>query len=174
MKDHIYILRPFVDLEESAKCLSVEDLPAMKILLANVIRNFLAGKPQRSTPDIMWYWNKGKPYLGDLVEYYEHVWQIWIDQGGSKIDFLKKDWDKIASHECAEDKAPWTEAMSNTHKFYVMNRNHFWYQRHWCDGKWNIRYRRLKEKYYFEEDGSPRRIQTSKIRSVTYEFNKGH
>jgi len=121
---------------------------------------------------VKWYWHNGQPYLQDLIDIYTQCMDIWKSNGGHKIDFLASFWKYIRECEFSNNKGPWTEEMANVHKFALLQRNHFWYQRFFCKYPLNIRYLRLKDERLFNKDDSPRKITTSKIGSITYEISK--
>jgi len=179
----IIIYRPFISIEESAACLSpTNDLHLVgKLHLSKIIKAFLGELDLIDYKDsdiinnnlsVKYYWNNGSPFLADLIAYYRTAKKSWKLNGGGKFDYLEGCWKIIKACEFYGNQAKWTESMSNPHKFALLEREHFWYQRFFCDDPWNIRYRRLIHSNLFEEDGSPRKLQTRSIRKQSYEVSK--
>jgi len=172
------VYRPYVSVVDSAGILSENDLPLLgKFTIARIINSFIEALETDIIPDLIlknnnvkWYWNNGQPFFADLLEYHNTARKEWIKNGGEAVNILGKNRDKIKASGFADKEGKWTEGMSNVHKFLLMERNFFWYQRFWCNGDWNIRGRQMKNENPFNLDGSPRSIATSKIRSETNEI----
>lgn len=116
-------------------------------------------------PLLKWYWNNGNPYLGDLRRYYIKCKNLAMDNGADGYNLLKPVWRTVKASKYTENSAKWTKSMANTHRFLLLDRNHFWYQRYFLD----IRYRRPYS-LHLMEDNQPREMKTKNINKETYEI----
>lgn len=122
-----------------------------------------------SEPLLNWYWNQGEPYLGDIYKYYIKCKKIAMDNGADGYNLLKPIWRTVKSSKYIGNFAKWNTGMANTHKFLLLNRNHFWYQRHFLD----IRYRRPYSLHFMDSE-KPREIKTGNIQKETHEITVGN
>jgi hypothetical protein len=113
---------------------------------------------------VNFYWNKGKPYLCDLVWYYNVAEELHMDKGGLGFDYLSDCWEALDNHDCIENEAPWTDEHGNIHKLLLLARDP-WYRRKFND----IGSLRLKNPSFVTPSGKPRKVTTPKIRSICYD-----
>jgi len=122
-------------------------------------------------PSVKFYWNDGKPYIADLVKYYQHSQKAWRNLGGETIDYLEEYWPAIQSCDLTL-KAPWTKSHANIHKLLLLERNFFWYQRFLVDPPRSWRYRRLKNPNPYYNSGLPRKLKFKDVLNATYQVIK--
>jgi len=174
MKNTVILYRPYPEIEASVESLSPRDLFLVGRLNASlIVKNILGalGIYDHSSALIEnnhcvnYYWNDGKPFLNDVVYYYNVAQELWMDQGGLGYDYLEDCWNILEECDWIENEAKWTEEHGNIHQLLLLSRHHQWYQRKFR----NIRDRTLKDPNPFTASGKPRKVKQNKIRSITYE-----
>ena len=176
MDNIITIWRPFEDLEKSTTCLHLKDLRLLKHQLAEIIKEFMYGLEDdtdmpltENNLSIQYYWNNGKPYVYDLVEYYRLICWHNVNEGGDDYDFFDEDWwEFIEDNEFRLNESPWNSGNSLVHLIALMERNYFWYKRY------GMQYRSLKFKNntIYTPKGKPRSIKDTQIKNQCYEIER--
>ena len=178
MNDTIIIYRPFKSIAKSVSVLEQSEVFITgKVNIYLTIRSILSKINKLPTKfndnlieqnlSVAYYYNNGTPFLYDLLMYYDCAYDRWIDEGGLPYDHLEKLRPIIHKLSYRNKKANWTSAMARTHKLYLLNKNRFWYKRHWME------YRNLHmlDNSLFVDD-KPRGINKSDLKKVTYEIQK--
>jgi len=171
MKNTITIWRPFLELEESVMSLEINDLRLLKSHLADVIKEFMYGLEDEDMPlteknqSIQYYWNNGKPFLYDLVEYYRLACWHNVNEGGDDYDYFDEDWwEYIEDSEFRVNESTWKEEHSLVHLIALMERNYFWYKRYGMAYK-NFKF---KNNTIYSQKGEPRSIKVNQIDNQCY------
>lgn len=174
--DQYIILRPFKDIEDSVTKLFPYDVFLYgKLKTSKVIIEFLKSiknkKPSniiKRNLNLLYYWNNGKPYLYDIVEYYRFALWHHTCLGGDDIDFIEDYWDEIEDSKFRLNESKWNEANSNVHLLHLIDKNPIWYKR------FAIQYKNLKLKNdcLYTADGNPRSIKYNQIENQTYNVNR--
>lgn len=177
MHNTITIWRPYKDYEKSITCLYKKDLNLVaKLHCSMVIKEFIYKIEDSSeeTPltdnnrNIQYYWNNGKPFLFDLVEYYRLALWHNVKEGGDDYDFLEEYWDYLDDSPYRHNESNWNDNNGRLHLISLMERNNFWYKR------FNINYKnlKLKENTLYSKSGKPRSLKESQISKHTYSVER--
>jgi hypothetical protein len=179
MFDLVMIYRPFVDIEKSVRCLSEFDMPLIgKFQCTMAIQAMLDQLDGKESPliannrSLKFYWNNGKPFLADLLAYYDCALALWPGMGGSTEDVLCSERKRLKNCKWADNRSGWTEENANVHIFLLLARDHFWYQRFFCSEPTNYRYRQLNDSAFCDSNGNPRKLKTAKIMLETHEITR--
>ena len=173
MNDTIILYRPYADVEASVEALSPRDMHMVgRLNVSLIIKNILGALSEyqhscdliERNECVKFYWNNGKPYLCDLVWYYNVAEELHMDSGGIGYDYLEDCWDILNDHDCIENEAPWNDDHGNIHKLLLLKRDR-WYRRKFIElSKFT-----LKDPNPFTSKGKPRKVKTHNIKSICHE-----
>lgn len=177
MNNFITMWRSYKDFEKSIECLHIKDLNLVaKLQCSMVIKEFIykLEDKEEETPitdnnlNIKYYWNNGKPFLYDLVEYYRFALWYNVKQGGDDFDYLKDFWDYLDDNEYRCNESNWDDDNGRVHLISLMERKNFWYKR------FNINYKdlKLKDNSMYTKSGKPRSIKESQVVNHTYSLER--
>jgi len=160
------IYRPYVSIKESAKCLHSKDLyisgcincPEILMAIFSLKKwiNFSPPKWILSHPLLLFYYNNGKPYVKDLLEYHTISKELWLAYEGAPNNHIQDIHDYYETIEKYCSNAPhWNTHNARYHKLALLKSNYFWYKRHFIDYK---KYDLSKFKYDFFVKNKPNKI----------------
>lgn len=152
-------------------CLSEFDLANTIQFLGQSLRAILENNEDfiNNHESLAYYVNNG-PDVKFLYRYYRFARNRWLSLGGEKIDWLSaEERECICQHHGGE--VSWTPEMANVHKFALLERDHFWYQRFFVEEPFAWRYRRLRDTRLFI-NGNPTTLSTEELEEKTYEISR--
>jgi len=157
----VIIWRPYISVEESVKTFDTSTLYQFtRIQMSKILNNFaynlhLSTDPyitsNMSSSFVDYYWNEGKPYLKDLLNYYKLGTKEWQTRGGEPSRIISKEiLNLLKECEYAENTAPWTGTMARNHRYLLLNNYWFWYKRFFREEEEYTR--KLTSVSYFENE----------------------
>lgn len=134
------IYRPYKNIQKSANLLNKAHCFRIGIYNTYLLMQYICFKkgwlegtvPEWVTknPNFKFYYNKGKPYLKDLMDYHEHCKKNWLKFEGAPntlIDDFTELYPTIKK-ECINSESKWPKAKSDQHKALLLSIDHKWYE----------------------------------------------
>lgn len=135
MRNTIIVFRPYISIKKSVSILSAKDTFLIgKLKTFFVIRSIL-GKLNliqhkdsiiENNDSAEFYYNCGKPYLGDLLEFYQLSYDKWKVNEGCIYDYISEYTEILQNCEYKDNKSKWTITLCKKHRklLYKYN-NHY-------------------------------------------------
>jgi len=140
------IYRPYINIKESVECLHSKDLyisgcincPEILMAIFSLKKWIIFSTPKwiLSHPLFLFYYNDGKPFVKDLLEYHITAKDLWLKCEGAPNNHIQEihDYYETIKGECS-DKIYWKNHHARYHKLSLLKSNYFWYKRHFMDYK---------------------------------------
>jgi len=132
MNNTIVIFRPYLSIKRSVSILSPKDTFVVgKFKTFKVIRSILGRLNLIHYQDnvidrndsAQYYFNNGNPYLGDLLEYYQHSFERWRVNNGDIYDYLSDYYTVIRNSGFHKNYSNWTLAACKKHRQFLIRYN---------------------------------------------------